>query len=85
VWVLDYKLGAPKVGNPLSAEADAELTHSEDAARYRVQMQEYRGDANGICRQDSVLRVDICRWLDEHGHVGDVWRELPRISCSIQT
>jgi ATP-dependent helicase/nuclease subunit A len=42
VWVLDYKLGAPKVGNPLSAEADAELTHSEDAARYRAQMQEYR-------------------------------------------
>jgi ATP-dependent helicase/nuclease subunit A len=42
VWVLDYKLGAPKVGNPLSAEADAELTHSEDAARYRAQMQEYQ-------------------------------------------
>ena len=42
VWVLDYKLGAPKVGNPLSAEADAELTHSEDATRHRAQMQEYR-------------------------------------------
>jgi ATP-dependent helicase/nuclease subunit A len=42
VWVLDYKLGAPKVGNPLSAEADVELSHSEDAARYRAQMLEYR-------------------------------------------
>ena len=29
-------------GNPLSAEADAELTHSEDEARYRAQMQEYQ-------------------------------------------
>lgn len=42
VWVLDYKLGAPKVGNPLSAEADAELSHSEDALRHRAQMLEYR-------------------------------------------
>jgi ATP-dependent helicase/nuclease subunit A len=42
VWVLDYKLGAPKAGNPLSAKADAVLTHREDAARYRAQMQEYR-------------------------------------------
>ncbi len=42
VWVLDYKLGAPKAGNPLSAEADAELSRGEDAARYRAQMEEYR-------------------------------------------
>lgn len=42
VWVLDYKLGAPKAGNPQSAEADAELSHAEDAARYRAQMVEYR-------------------------------------------
>ena len=42
VWVLDYKLGAPKVGNPLSAQADAELSHTEETSRYRAQMQEYR-------------------------------------------
>jgi ATP-dependent helicase/nuclease subunit A len=48
VWVLDYKLGAPKVGNPLSAEADAELSHSEDAARHRAQMQEYQAAMQAV-------------------------------------
>jgi ATP-dependent helicase/nuclease subunit A len=48
VWVLDYKLSVPKVGNPLSAEADAELTHSEDIARYRAQMKEYQAAMQAV-------------------------------------
>ena len=68
VWVLDYKLGAPKVGNPLSANADAELSHSEDAVRYRAQMQEYRSAMQSVYAGKTVR----CALLFADGALSEV-------------